>query len=136
MLLRILLVAMEPLLAQIVENAIGFESGMMIVGSVKRLEQAHRAASRLGANVLIISENESLTTDHLVRFLKPKRLVFVIDADGRRATRCRLNGQAIREQPIDDLSANNLVAAIHIAAKEANWQDSIDKHQHRLARKC
>jgi hypothetical protein len=130
MLLRILLVAMEPLLGQIVESAIGFESDMMIVGSVKRVAQAHSAARRLGAHVLIVSEAESLTTEHVVRFLidQPERMLFVIDADGRRATQYSLSGQAIRQQPIYDLSASNLVAAIHAAAKEANWQDSIGMH--------
>ena len=82
------------------------------------------------ADVLIVSEDKTLKTNQLVHILRdqPKRLLFVIAGDGRRAIRYSLKEQALREQAIEDLSATNLVTEIRAAAKEVSLQAANDWH--------
>jgi DNA-binding NarL/FixJ family response regulator len=114
--MRIVIAAVQPLLREMIENAIAAEPDMVIVGPVKPIETTHAAAERLHADVVIVGNSDKDQALQLLRGL-PRLKVFVLAGNGRYAMQYDLR---LNQQAFADISLGRLISAIRAAVTQAN----------------
>ena len=101
---------MPKLLSDMIKGILVSRDDMHIVGEVITRARIFRAAAAARADVIILSD-EDVSTDDCYRALcrRPRLKILALSADGRLGSLYELQP---RVNPIGDISAENLIAAI------------------------
>jgi hypothetical protein len=101
---------MPKLLYDMVKGILVSCDDMHIVGEAVTRAGIFRAAAAARADVVILSDEDVLTDDcYQVLYRRPRLKIFALSADGRLGSLYELQPHV---NPIGDISAENLIAAI------------------------
>jgi DNA-binding NarL/FixJ family response regulator len=112
-----IIIAMQPLLGEIIENSIAAEPDMIIAGAVNPSESVGAAAKRLSADIVILGEGDETPGDVAAQLLgeRPQTKLFVVAGNGRSVTQYSLK---LNQIAIEDISPSKLVQAIRAATTD------------------